>query len=113
CAVPKGRIAGTHTTTRAVAPNAPLTKAQAQELAQMAQDGLARAIRPIHTPFDGDTLFALATGDAGQARETGQAREIGLAGIPPLDLAEIGTRAADCPANAISLAVRLRVRVFS
>lgn len=106
-ALPKAPIAGTNTTIGAVATNAPLTKAQAQKLAQMAQDGLARAIRPIHTPFDGDTLFALATGDAGQARETGQAREIGQAGIPPLDLAVLGTLAADCTARAIRRAVGL------
>lgn len=45
-----------------IATNALLTKAQATKVAQMAQDGLARAIRPAHTPFDGDTIFTLATG---------------------------------------------------
>ena len=45
-----------------VATDAKLTKAQATKVAQMAQDGLARAIRPAHTMFDGDTVFALATG---------------------------------------------------
>jgi L-aminopeptidase/D-esterase-like protein len=45
-----------------VATNADLTKEQVNKVAQMAQDGLARAIRPAHTMFDGDTLFALATG---------------------------------------------------
>ena len=38
------------------------TKAEATKVAQMAHDGLARAIRPVHTPWDGDTLFALSTG---------------------------------------------------
>jgi L-aminopeptidase/D-esterase-like protein len=52
----------TNTTLGGVAPNATLTKAQAQKVAQMAQDGLARAISPAHTPSDGDTIFALATG---------------------------------------------------
>jgi L-aminopeptidase/D-esterase-like protein len=47
----------------AVATNAKLNKAQATKVAQMAQDGLARAIRPAHTMFDGDTIFALATGE--------------------------------------------------
>ena len=42
--------------------NASLTKAQATKVAQMAQDGLARTIRPAHTLFDGDTIFTLATG---------------------------------------------------
>ena len=45
-----------------VATNARLTKPQANKMAQMAQDGLARAIRPAHTMLDGDTIFALATG---------------------------------------------------
>jgi len=45
-----------------VATNARLTKEQANKVAQMAHDGLARAIRPAHTMFDGDTIFALATG---------------------------------------------------
>jgi len=46
-----------------VATNARLSKEEANKVAQMAQDGIARAIRPAHTMFDGDTLFALATGD--------------------------------------------------
>jgi L-aminopeptidase/D-esterase-like protein len=46
-----------------VATNGHLTKEQANKVAQMAQDGVARAIRPAHTLFDGDTLFALATGE--------------------------------------------------
>jgi L-aminopeptidase/D-esterase-like protein len=44
-----------------VATNATLTKAEARRLAQMAHDGLARAISPVHTAADGDTIFALAT----------------------------------------------------
>jgi L-aminopeptidase/D-esterase-like protein len=47
-----------------VATNARLTKDEANKVAQMAQDGVARAIRPAHTMLDGDTLFALATGTA-------------------------------------------------
>ena len=46
-----------------VATNARLTKEEVNKMAQMAQDGIARAVRPAHTMFDGDTLFALATGD--------------------------------------------------
>ena len=45
-----------------VATNAVLTVEEANKVAQMAQDGLARAVRPAHTMFDGDTIFALATG---------------------------------------------------
>ena len=53
---------GENTTIGLVATNARLTKEQASRLALMADDGLARAINPSHTPGDGDTVFALATG---------------------------------------------------
>jgi L-aminopeptidase/D-esterase-like protein len=46
----------------AVLTNAALTKEEVNKVAQMGQDGLARVIRPAHTMFDGDTLFALSTG---------------------------------------------------
>ncbi len=46
-----------------VATNAKLSKEEANKVAQMAQDGLARAVRPAHTMYDGDTIFALSTGD--------------------------------------------------
>jgi L-aminopeptidase/D-esterase-like protein len=57
---------GSATTIGVIATDARLTKAQANKLAQMAHDGLARAINPVHTMGDGDTLFALATGAAGR-----------------------------------------------
>ena len=53
---------GSATTLGVVATDAVLTKAQANKVAQMAHDGLARCINPIHTMADGDTIFALATG---------------------------------------------------
>ena len=53
---------GENTTIGLVATNAKLTKVQAQKMAQMAHDGYARAISPVHTPGDGDTIFSLATG---------------------------------------------------
>jgi L-aminopeptidase/D-esterase-like protein len=56
-----------------VATNAALSKEAANKVAQMAHDGLARAIRPAHTMFDGDTIFALATGQ-------GQVGEVNLIG---------------------------------
>jgi L-aminopeptidase/D-esterase-like protein len=56
-----------------VATNATLSKEAANKVAQMAHDGLARAIRPAHTMFDGDTIFALATGQ----RETADVNLIG------------------------------------
>ena len=53
---------GANTTLAVVATNAKLTKAQARRLAVMAQSGLSRAIYPVHTPLDGDVVFAAATG---------------------------------------------------
>ena len=55
---------GRNTTIAVVATDAALTKAQAQRMATCAHDGYARAIRPVHTQMDGDTVFALATGQA-------------------------------------------------
>lgn len=76
---------GENTTLGVIATNATLTKAQARKVAQMAHDGLARTIYPIHTPADGDTIFTLATG----AR----------AGEP--DILTIGALAADVMAEAV------------
>lgn len=55
-------LPGANTTIAVVATDARLSKAEAKRLAIMAQDGLATAIRPLHTPFDGDSVFAAATG---------------------------------------------------
>ena len=57
-----GGSTGRNTTIGVVATNARLTQAEATRVAQMAQDGYARAIYPVHTPGDGDITFALATG---------------------------------------------------
>ena len=86
-----GGLAAQSTCIGAVATDAPLTRAQAQRVAMMAHDGLARCIRPIHTPFDGDTIFALSTGRA--------------TGVDPVTLAILGTLAADCVARAVRRAV--------
>ena len=56
------RVTGANTTIGVVATNVALDKAQATKVAQMAHDGLARTIYPVHTPSDGDTIFAVATG---------------------------------------------------
>ncbi|MBV9770902.1 MAG: P1 family peptidase [Bryobacterales bacterium] len=56
------RAEHTNTTIGVVATNVALDKAQATKVAQMAHDGLARTIYPVHTPSDGDTIFAVATG---------------------------------------------------
>lgn len=81
---------GGNTTVGVVATNAALTKAQVTKVAQMAQDGFARAIYPAHTPRDGDTVFSLATGHWN--------------GDPDVGL--IGALAADVTAEAILRAVR-------
>jgi L-aminopeptidase/D-esterase-like protein len=81
---------GANTTIGVVATNATLTQAQATKVAQMAQDGLARALYPSHTAGDGDTVFSLATGTlAGDA-----------------SISTIGTLAADMVVEAILRAVR-------
>lgn len=72
-----------------VATNARLTKAQATKVAQMAQDGIARTIRPAHTMLDGDVVFALSTG----ARKA--------------DVTTVGAFAAEAMAEAILRAVRM------
>jgi L-aminopeptidase/D-esterase-like protein len=87
----KGRI-GESSALCVVACDAALTKTQARRLAIMAQDGLARGIRPAHTPLDGDVVFAAATG----ARPLAD---------PVADLAELGTVAADVLARAIARGV--------
>jgi L-aminopeptidase/D-esterase-like protein len=88
-----GRLApGANTTLGIVAVSAELTPAECKRVAMMAQDGLARAIRPAHTPFDGDTIFAIARG-----AELGENRLRAIA--------EIGSAAADCLARAIARAV--------
>ncbi len=56
---------GANTTIGVIATDAVLNKSQAHRLAQMGHNGLAQTIRPVHTPWDGDTLFALGTGQSG------------------------------------------------
>lgn len=86
-----GRLqAGMATTIGAVATDAAFDKAQCTHLASMAHDGLARTILPAHTPYDGDTLFALATG--------------AVAGRPPLAL--VGALAVEAVGRAVLAAVR-------
>jgi D-aminopeptidase len=80
------------TTLVVVATDAVLTKAQAERLAIMAQTGLARAIYPVHTPLDGDILFAAATGRKPLAD-------------PLRALSELGTLAANTVARAIARAI--------
>jgi len=89
--VPSTGLRGESTASGVVATNVTLTKAQATKVAQMAHDGLARTINPAHTPWDGDTLFALSTGGASLA-------------FPDL---QVGALAAEVVARAVLRAVRL------
>ncbi|HVY02727.1 MAG TPA: P1 family peptidase [Caulobacterales bacterium] len=82
-----------NTTIACVAADAALTPAQARRVAQMAGAGLARAIRPVFSPFDGDVVFALST----SARP--------LPEPAPAAVSRIGALAADCLARAIARAV--------
>ncbi len=85
-----------NTTIAVVATDGVLDKAQCQKVAQMAHDGLGRAIRPAHTMFDGDTVFCLATSQ----KELPEAP--GFFGPPAaLAISEIGAAAADCLSRAI------------
>lgn len=65
---PRPVLAGSNTTIGVVATDAVITKAQAHRLAVVAHDGLARAINPVHTMSDGDSLFALGTGRSGKSQ---------------------------------------------
>lgn len=83
--------AGTATTLAVVATDARLDKAGCSKLAGVAHDGFARALSPVHTAFDGDTVFALST--PGGVTPT------------PLDVVDLQTAAADCVSRAIARAV--------
>ncbi len=79
--------AGQSTVIGALITDAALSQKQLKRLAMMGQDGIAMAVQPAHTPLDGDTLFALSTGDV--VRNS------------PVELAEIGAAGARCVARAL------------
>ena len=85
--------AARNTTIACVATDAALTPAQARRFAVMAQDGLSRAIRPAHAPFDGDIVFALSTGQRP------------LEAPADFVVARLGALAADALARAIARGV--------
>jgi L-aminopeptidase/D-esterase-like protein len=91
-----GRLqTGANTTLGVVACNGDLTTVECKRVAMMAQDGIARAVRPAHTPFDGDTVFAVASG----------ALTLHGNSERPTHIARIGSAAADCLARAIARSV--------
>jgi len=81
------KAAGQATVIGAVLTDAKLSQKQAKRLAIMAQDGLSMSVQPAHTPLDGDTIFALSTGD--------------VPCTTPVALAELGGAAARCTARAL------------
>ena len=82
-----------NTTLACIALDAAVTKAEARRIAIMAQDGLARAIRPVHAPFDGDVVFVLATGEKPLPEPRARA------------VATLGAYAADTLARAVARGV--------
>ena len=86
-----------NTTIACIATNVKLTKAQAKKVAEMAHDGMARAIRPSHTMFDGDTVFVLATG----ALSPEVLKQEAKWGYMPANVSMIGAAAADTLTRAI------------
>jgi L-aminopeptidase/D-esterase-like protein len=86
---------GANTTIGVVACNADLTSVECKRVAMMAHDGIARAVRPAHTPFDGDTVFALASAELALDANLLRAAQVG----------RIGAAAADCLARAVARAV--------
>jgi L-aminopeptidase/D-esterase-like protein len=91
-----GRLTpGANTTLAVVACNADLNTVECKRVAMMAQDGIARALRPAHTPFDGDTVFALASGELVLEKNL----------LRPAQVGRIGSAAADCLARAIARGV--------
>jgi L-aminopeptidase/D-esterase-like protein len=95
-------LSSLNTTIAVVATDAALGPAACQQIARAAQDGLARSVRPAHTPVDGDTVFALATG----AVEVPPSADTPAAFSPETALATaVGAAAADCLARAVVVAV--------
>ena len=89
----KGARPRENTTIAVVATDAGLTRVELQRVAIMAADGFARALRPVHTPFDGDLIFAIATA------------RMKIAEPRQRDVMRIGTIAADCLSRAIARGV--------
>lgn len=97
---PPGSEPVKNTTIGIIATDAALSATQTQKVAQMAHDGMARAIRPAHTMFDGDTIFCLATGQ----KELPEAPGFFIA-PRALSLNELGHAAANCMSRAIIHAI--------
>ena len=87
---------GANTTLAVIAVTADLSTAEAKRVAMMAHDGMGRAVRPAHTAFDGDVVFALASGAVSLGHDPA---------TRPVEVSRMGSAAADCLARAIARAV--------
>ena len=105
-AVPDPKLSKLNTTIGVVVTDAPVTKAQAKRLALTAHDGIARAVRPAHSPLDGDTIFALSdiSADATAAAPIAAA-PAAAAGVDTPTMMALGVAAADAVEAAIVDAV--------
>ncbi len=92
--LPVAPPSGVNTTLAVIATDAPLDKSGATRVAMMAQDGLGRAVRPAHTMFDGDVIFAISTGGFPSSPEPN-----------PLVLTMLGTIAAEIIVKAVHRSV--------
>jgi len=91
-----GALIGTNTTLGVIATNVQLSKVQLKRVAEMAHDGLARAIRPVHTLFDGDTIFAVSVTNSPKRPQE----------VTPQLINKLGVAAAAAMQSAILNAVR-------
>ncbi|WP_419255072.1 P1 family peptidase [Caulobacter sp. ErkDOM-YI] len=92
-----GRLrTGANTTLAVIAVTADLSTAEAKRVAMMAHDGMGRSVRPAHTAFDGDVVFALASGAMSLGSDPA---------IRPVEVSRLGSAAADCLARALARAV--------
>ena len=91
-----GALIGTNTTLGVIATNVQLSKAQLKKVAEMAHDGLARAVRPVHTLFDGDTIFAVSVTNSSKQSQA----------VTPQLINKLGVAAAAAMQSAILNAVR-------
>jgi L-aminopeptidase/D-esterase-like protein len=89
----KGALPGESTTLAIIAVDADVSAVELKRIAIMAADGFARALRPVHTPFDGDIVFGITT----QKRAVGEPRQ--------RNIMRLGSIAADCVARAIARGV--------
>ncbi len=80
-----GPRAATNTTLAVVATDAPISRLDLARMARMASNALARRIHPVHTPFDGDIVFAVSTAEEARPMESGEILALGMAAQSALE----------------------------